>query len=125
MACSSYSALFHVEIQYWGHVRFLNFTHFISLILSSCPAGLKYHPFKIEEYIFPFSLLLLNSIISRILRAVYHIMKYRQPCKPPTYYIFFLSPRKQRGLSVFICFPRQTAFAPLRFSSRCTCWMPL
>lgn len=79
------------------------------------------------EYIFTFSLsfFILNSVISRILRAVYHIMKYRQPCKPPTYYIFFLSPLQHRGISVFICFPRQTALVPLGLPSRCTRWIPL
>lgn len=96
------------------YVRSLNFTHFYFVILSSssCPASLKCHPFKIENGIhFPFFLLLLNSIISRILRAVYHIMKYRQPCKPPTYYIFFLCPLSTEAyLSLFVFLGRQPWF---------------
>lgn len=107
----------------WLYGRSLNFIplkfcHLVHLASNAIYLKLR------MEYIFLFFLLFLNSIISRILRAVYHIMKYRQPCKPPTYYIFFLFPLKHRGISVFICFSRQTALVPLGLSSRCTRWIP-
>lgn len=69
--------VFHLKSPFLP-LRSLNFTW---LKLSDSPSSPLPPPF------FPS---FLNSIISKILRAVYHIMKYRQPCKPPTYYIFFL-----------------------------------
>lgn len=109
------------------YVRSLNFTHFYFVILSSssCPASLKCHPFKIENGIhFPFFLLLLK--FNHIKNPEGSLSHYEiQTALQTTYLLYFLSlPLKHRGISVFICFPRQTALVPLGLSSRCNSWIP-